>query len=158
VESANEKRGSRALLVRTLEIAATMSAPTKARRWLDDISELRVLGQVAFDVRLLVTELVGNSVRHAGLDESDMIVVMLELSESRVRVEVRDPGAGFAFPVRPQKLDLTGGRGLQIVAAIADRWGIDRDEPIGVWFEIGLERTDAVGARLTSEYVRGLVR
>jgi anti-sigma regulatory factor (Ser/Thr protein kinase) len=155
VDSANEKRG--AVLVRTRELAATAEAPTLARRWLDGISDLRVLGQVAFDVRLLVTELVANSVRHAGLDESDLITVMLELSGSRVRVEVRDPGDGFAFPARPQKLDGEGGRGLQIVAAIAHRWGIERSEPIAVWFEIELQRTTAVGARRSLECARGLV-
>lgn len=158
VDSADQKRGARALLVRTLEIPATAEAPTLARRWLDDISELRVLGQVAFDVRLLVTELVANSVRHAGLDESEQITVMLELSDSRVRVEVRDPGDGFAFPARPHKLGIEGGRGLQIVAAIAHRWGIDRNEPIAVWFEIDLERTTAVGARRSRECVSGLVQ
>jgi Histidine kinase-, DNA gyrase B-, and HSP90-like ATPase. len=143
--------------VRTLEIAATAEAPTRARRWLDDVSDLRVLGQVAFDVRLLVTELVANSVRHAGLDESDPITVMLELSDARVRVEVRDPGEGFAFPVRPQKLDSEGGRGLQIVAAIAHRWGVDRSKPIAVWFEIDLERTTAVGRRMSRDCVHDLV-
>ena len=111
------------MLVRTLEIAATAEAPTQARRWLDEITELRSHGQVAFDVRLLVTELVANSVRHAGLDASDHITVMLELSLSRVRVEVRDPGEGFAFPLREQARDSEGGRGLQIVAAISNRWG-----------------------------------
>ena len=83
-------------------------------------------------MRLLVTELVANSVRHAGLDETDRITLMLELSDTRVRVEVRDPGRGFAFPVRPQKLTAEGGRGLQIVAAIAHRWGVERSEPIAV--------------------------
>jgi anti-sigma regulatory factor (Ser/Thr protein kinase) len=156
VDSANEKRG-RGVLVRTLEIAATAEAPTQARRWLDDISGLRALGQVAFDVRLLVSELVANSVRHAGLDESDLITVMLELSDARVRVEVRDPGDGFAFPVRPQKLTIEGGRGLQILAAIAHRWGIERSEPIAVWFEIDLERAAPVGTRRSRECVRGLV-
>jgi anti-sigma regulatory factor (Ser/Thr protein kinase) len=155
VDPANEKRG--AVLVRTREIAATSEAPTVARRWLDDISDLRVLGQVAFDVRLLVTELVTNSVRHAGLDECALITVMLELSDARVRVEVRDPGDGFAFPVRPQKLTIEGGRGLQILAAIAHRWGIERSEPIAVWFEIDLERATAVGARRSLECARGLV-
>ena len=114
---------------------------------------------MAFDVRLLVTELVANSVRHAGLDESDRITLMLELSDTRVRVEVRDPGRGFAFPVRPQKLTAEGGRGLQIVAAIAHRWGVERSEPIAVWFEIDLERASGApdGARVPRASVRGLV-
>jgi anti-sigma regulatory factor (Ser/Thr protein kinase) len=156
VDSGNE---TRATLVRTLEIAATPEAPTAARRWLDAISELRSLGQVAFDVRLLVTELVANSVRHAELTASDRITVTLELNADRLRVEVRDPGAGFAFPVRPQKLRIEGGRGLQIVAAIAHRWGIERASPIAVWFEIDLERAAAPPLRVgvPRPCVRGLV-
>jgi anti-sigma regulatory factor (Ser/Thr protein kinase) len=156
----DENRERRGVLVRTLEIAATPEAPTGARRWLDGISELRPLGQVAFDVRLLVTELVANSVRHAGLDESDSITVTLELGDARLRVEVLDPGEGFAFPVRPQKHDAGGGRGLQIVAAIAHRWGIERSEPIAVWFEIDLERAPgtATGARVRARSAHSLVR
>jgi anti-sigma regulatory factor (Ser/Thr protein kinase) len=156
VDSDNERR---ATFVRTLEIAATPEAPTAARRWLDAISELRALGQVAFDVRLLVTELVANSVRHAGLTASDRITVTLELGTDRLRIEVRDPGAGFAFPARPQKLQIEGGRGLQIVAAIAHRWGIERSSPIAVWFEIDLERAAAAPLRVgvPRRYIRGLV-
>lgn len=156
----DDNRGMHGVLVRTLEIAATSEAPTGARRWLDGISELRPLGQVAFDVRLLVTELVANSVRHAGLDESDSITVTLELGDSILRVEVLDPGGGFAFPVRPQRRDAAGGRGLQIVAAIAHRWGIERSEPIAVWFELDLECAHGApaGARATHSSVRSLVR
>jgi anti-sigma regulatory factor (Ser/Thr protein kinase) len=146
------------VLVRTLEIPPTTEAPTAARRWLDEISELRGLGQVAFDVRLLVTELVANSVRHAGLGDADRIVVMVELSDALARVEVRDPGAGFAFPLRPQVREIEGGRGLQIVAAISHRWGIERADPIAVWFEIDLERPAAAPlARVSRASVRGLV-
>ncbi len=153
----DENRERRGVSARTLEIAATSEAPTGARRWLDGISELRPLGQVAFDVRLLVTELVANSVRHAGLDESDSITVTLELDDAHLRVEVLDPGAGFAFPVRPQ-LDAGGGRGLQIVAAIAHRWGIERGDPIAVWFEIDLERAPRApaGARVPCSHARSL--
>jgi signal transduction histidine kinase len=98
-------------------------------------------------------------VRHAGLVESDRITVTLELRSERLRVEVRDPGSGFAFPVRPQKLRIDGGRGLQIVAAIAHRWGIERSTPIGVWFEIDLERAAAPPRRagVQRSCVRGLV-
>ena len=66
-----------AVLAESLEIDATPEASARARRWLDGIPQLRSLGQVAFDVRLLVTELVSNSVRHAGLGSDDRIVVRL---------------------------------------------------------------------------------
>lgn len=159
MDAGNDKRGPGVVFVRTLELRPTPEAPSAARRWLDEIPRLRVLGQVAFDVRLLVTELVANSVRHAGLGVGDLITITLELGDGRLRVEVRDPGAGFDFPLRPQKLERQGGRGLQIVAAIAHRWGVERAEPVVVWFEIGLEESiaAAASARLPRASVRALV-
>ena len=135
------------------DLRGTRPGPALAGRH----SELRALGQVAFDVRLLVSELVANSVRHAGLAEpTDR--VKLELSDSRLRVEVRDPGEVRVPRRGPRSSAVEGGRGLQIVAAIAHRWGIDRDEPIAVWFEIDLERTTAVGARRSRECASSLVQ
>ena len=51
------------------------------------------------------------------------------------------------------------GAGLQIVAAIAHRWGVERSEPIAVWFEIDLERASGApdGARVPRASTRGLV-
>jgi anti-sigma regulatory factor (Ser/Thr protein kinase) len=132
--------GGIAVLSRSLDIAATCEAPAVARRWLDDLAPMRALGQVAFDVRLLVSELVANSVRHAGLAPTDLIAVSLDLSDSLLRVEVRDEGPGFTLPARPEKRTTEGGRGLQILAAIASRWGLNGAKPVTVWFEIDLER------------------
>jgi two-component sensor histidine kinase len=114
---------------------------------------------VAFDVRLLVTELVVNSVRHAGLSDHDTISVTLELSPDHLRVDVRDEGPGFRIPDRPQKVRLEGGRGLQIVGAIARRWGVEEGPRSGVWFEIDLDpsREHAVDERVPRSNVRGLV-
>jgi anti-sigma regulatory factor (Ser/Thr protein kinase) len=132
--------GGIAVLSRSLDIAASCEAPAEARRWLDCLAPLRALGQVAFDVRLLVSELVANSVRHAGLRPTDVIVVNLDLSDSLLRVEVQDEGQGFTLPVRPEKRTAEGGRGLQILAAVASRWGLNSSRPVTVWFEIDLER------------------
>jgi anti-sigma regulatory factor (Ser/Thr protein kinase) len=135
-----ENGGGIAVLSRSLDIAASCEAPAEARRWLDDLSPLRSLGQVAFDVRLLVSELVANSVRHAGLRPTDVIVVNLDLSDSLLRVEVQDEGPGFTLPIRPEKRTAEGGRGLQILAAVASRWGLKGSRPVTVWFEIDLDR------------------
>ena len=51
--------------------------------------------QVYSDMRLLVSELVTNSVRHARLLPGDRIRLQVELSERVFRVEVSDPGEGF---------------------------------------------------------------
>jgi serine/threonine-protein kinase RsbW len=88
------------------------------------------------DVRLLVSELVTNAVRHANLDESDVIVLVIESEDEVLRVEVHDPGGGFVptapspDPARPS------GWGLYLVAELADRWGVDSDDRTLVWFEL----------------------
>jgi anti-sigma regulatory factor (Ser/Thr protein kinase) len=93
--------------------------------------------EVLFNLRLLVTELVGNSVRHAGLAAGDQITVDFDVDHSRVRVVVSDPGPGITalVPVRPG----TSGYGLFLVDALADRWGVEAGAPeSSVWFEIDL--------------------
>ena len=52
------------------------------------------------DVRLLVSELVTNAVRHANLDDGDVIGLVVELADDALRVEVHDPGGGFV-PTAP---------------------------------------------------------
>lgn len=84
-------------------------------------------------VRLLTSELVTNAAIHAGPG----IRLVVELNQGVVRVEVHDDDQADArvIPGRPGPED-SGGRGLVLVAALADRWGVER-EPTGkfVWFE-----------------------
>jgi anti-sigma regulatory factor (Ser/Thr protein kinase) len=88
------------------------------------------------DVRLLVSELVTNSVRHSGVDHTHRIQLRAEHAGRKVRVEVSDAGEGFE-PV-PRDLDRTrpGGWGLYLVDQLADRWGVEHDGLTLVWFEI----------------------
>ena len=103
----------------------------------------RELGAEAFDdVRLLVTELVTNSVRHAGLAPSDRIHLRVALETERLRVEVSEPGAGFAPDVPRPRADAAGGWGLLLVERLADRWGVEREGTrTTVWFERDLDRS-----------------
>jgi anti-sigma regulatory factor (Ser/Thr protein kinase) len=88
-------------------------------------------------LRLLVTELVTNSVRHGGLAEDDSIELSVRRAEDRIRVAVTDPGAGFrpATPARPDA-DRPAGWGLYLVDRLADRWGVTSDGETRVWFEL----------------------
>jgi anti-sigma regulatory factor (Ser/Thr protein kinase) len=89
------------------------------------------------DVLLLVTELVNNAVRHAGVGPDQPVRVWLRRLPRRVRVEVTDPGSGFAGVHPRSKGDESGGWGLLLVDRIADRWGAE-PTPAGtcVWFEV----------------------
>ena len=60
--------------------------------------------EVIFNLRLLVTELVGNSVRHAGLEAGDQITVDFDVDDGRVRVVVSDPvSAANALAALPKE-------------------------------------------------------
>jgi anti-sigma regulatory factor (Ser/Thr protein kinase) len=88
------------------------------------------------ELRLLVTELVTNSVRHGAEDDS-WISLDVELDTSRVRVAVADRGPGFEVEQKPEPHpDRPGGWGLCLVDRLADRWGVESDGQTIVWFEI----------------------
>jgi len=90
------------------------------------------------DLRLLVTELVTNSLRHGGLGAGDAIHLVVQVETKILRVEVRDPGLGFDVPVPPETADLGAGWGLYLLGRIADRWGIQGGPSTCVWFEMDL--------------------
>ncbi|HET9901640.1 MAG TPA: ATP-binding protein [Actinomycetes bacterium] len=110
------------------------AAPTSARAARDFLRT--VLPDLASDVidvvLLLVTELVTNAVVHA----QTSVRVCVEISGSRVRIDVQDE-ATIMPGRRPVSVESLGGRGLLLVEGLADRWGYE-PHPWGktVWFEI----------------------
>jgi anti-sigma regulatory factor (Ser/Thr protein kinase) len=88
------------------------------------------------DVRLLVSELVTNSVRHAALGSLGRIRVRAFTHPRRIRVEVDDSGPGFQVRHRTLSTDQTSGWGLYLVGQLASRWGTSRTRDASVWFEI----------------------
>jgi anti-sigma regulatory factor (Ser/Thr protein kinase) len=82
-------------------------------------------------LRLLVSEVVTNAVRHGGHTQP------VELNahwNSEVRIEVCDHGNGFTPHPRIGPLDEPGGFGLYLVGRLADRWGVETDDGTTVWF------------------------
>lgn len=122
----------------SFELAGGPYAVTAARLALADL-ESHIDASVAFDVRLLVSELVTNSVQHASVGADDSIVLVLSLSDETVRVEVSDDGPGFEPPVEPPPDDADKGWGLFLVEQLADSWGVG-EGGTGVWFEIRCDR------------------
>lgn len=93
-----------------------------ARRLVVRALETWQLAQLADTATLVVTELVSNAVRHACGD--GMRVTVLRMSDRRVRVSVtdRDPARPRVQDQDPQQ---ERGRGLIIVAAESERWGVE---------------------------------
>lgn len=79
------------------------------------------------DVLLVASELVGNAVRHTGASHHGTLDVSWDVDSSGVRVCVGDPSAEPPV-VRTVGLDEPSGRGLQIVEAVADGWGVEHAE------------------------------
>jgi anti-sigma regulatory factor (Ser/Thr protein kinase) len=73
---------------------------------------------------LLVSELFGNSVKHSGSGASgEIVTVAVMTGDGVVRVEVTDRSGPGVPELRPAGRDAEGGRGLQLVAGLAARWG-----------------------------------
>ena len=87
-------------------------------------------------VRLLVSELVTNAVRHGGAHGGEKIRVCVQSTDATIRIEVRDHGVGFELPQPPPRPGADGGYGLLIVDRLSSRWGIENNDESLVWCEL----------------------
>ena len=118
-----------------LELPSHPDSVARARQALVALDG-QVSAEVREDLRLLVSEVVTNAIRHGDAGGS---VVRLRIAPDtdHVRIEVRDPGTGFSPPEIDPDPDRAGGWGLWLVEQLADRWGISNDGGTCVWFELG---------------------
>jgi anti-sigma regulatory factor (Ser/Thr protein kinase) len=120
-------------------------AVTAARRFVRE-----ALGGESAEVmdaaELMASELTSNCVRHAGTGFD----VTVRVGE-QIRVEVRDSGGGQPRRLSPGP-DEPSGRGLLIVQAMSDSWGVDSGgEGKKVWFTLPRSRGAALaGGTLAS--------
>jgi anti-sigma regulatory factor (Ser/Thr protein kinase) len=136
------------------EVPADPSQVRTARRWTEATLGRWGLPEVAEDAVLLVSELVTNAVRAAERWTAPLPSIGLELEwdGSRLRIEVTDRFTDS----RPSRDDATptgaeSGRGLQVVAGLADRWGwYGRDGGKTVWCETTPLLAPRVSARATA--------
>lgn len=99
-----------------------------ARRRLAALLEAQsVPDEVVQDVALIVSELVGNSVRHARGLASGGLHIDWEIGPGVVQVAVTDGGGDSLPEARDPGLHAQGGRGLAIVEALTSEWGVRVD-------------------------------
>ena len=132
-------------------------AAGEARVWVADLLGRWDLAPVIDDLRLVASELVSNAVLHA----RTVIDVALSVSDGTLELSVNDCDGRSPRP-RPQRPDdtSTGGRGLFLVEALSDDWGVaERMDGKEVWFRIaappGSRRTAACACpHRTDDYRR----
>jgi anti-sigma regulatory factor (Ser/Thr protein kinase) len=114
---------------RRVALPAGPRAASDARAWLAWLRPHAAPDRLD-DAMLVATELVTNSVRHAGLTEGAPIELDAAVADGHLRLSVRDRGRGFDPParLRPPPAEELGHRGLWIVHALAERVVVDRRE------------------------------
>ncbi|MEU1786492.1 ATP-binding protein [Streptomyces sparsogenes] len=77
------------------------------------------------NAELVVSELFTNAVRHTSSEE---VRCMMQLRGKRLRLEVADQGCARTEPqARSVSVDQEGGRGLMLVEALSEAWGVRPD-------------------------------
>ena len=117
-----------------IDLLAAPRSVVAARRVLRELLGAWGARQDREDAELLATELVANVVDHVGGEES--LTLEVDLADDWLRIGVVDGSA-----VRPVVQELSGvrarGRGMQMVAAIATRWGVeDHHGGKRVWLDL----------------------
>jgi two-component sensor histidine kinase len=115
-------------------IDAEDDGPARARAIVD-----RELGSVVprrtlEELELMVSELVTNGIKFGPPDRHQALTLNLCIDPRIIRCEVISPGSPFAAgeAIRRHRW------GLKMVAALAERWGVQRvGEGTQVWFETG---------------------
>ncbi len=122
-------------------VVARADAIAVVRRQVRDLAGGALAPDRLAGALLATSELVSNRLVH--VPEGD-VTVWAGIDGRRLRVEVHDggPGLGDADRVMPDA-GAQGGRGLALVAVLADRWG-HRSAP---WAGVGVEMAVAPGSR-----------
>ncbi|WKX74311.1 ATP-binding protein [Streptomyces sp. XD-27] len=153
-----------------LTLAITPNAVSWARRHtVDVLQRWRLTSDTIETVRLLVSELTTNAIRHARPGATTAIPshtpsgtgtisFRLHLTSSSVFVFVTD-GAPRPPMRRKANSSATGGRGLLLTEIMASRWGYYPSQTRGgkvVWAEVPTQPSAASGARDSASRPHGL--
>jgi anti-sigma regulatory factor (Ser/Thr protein kinase) len=92
-----------------------------ARRFVRDY----LTGPRVDDLELVACELIANSIRHTPAGNGGEFIVRMRTGRGWVRVEVSDTGSAHWNPSENAGPDDEYGRGMVIIAALADRFGRD---------------------------------
>ncbi|MEU1281991.1 ATP-binding protein [Streptomyces sp. NPDC005805] len=102
--------------------------------------------------QLCVSELSTNVIKHVGVGTPATLA--LSMSGTRLRIEVHDPDCLSLPTCRASGRDEEGGRGLALVDAVSESWGVLlRESSKIIWCELGT-RLDVPGGHVETPAVR----
>ena len=117
----------------SIELPHDATSVSVARRFIREKLEQWGLEPLLDDTLLVTSELATNAITHAGSG----CRIRLSLSDSTLRIDVVDTGAGTPEP-QPESQTEEHGRGLHLVDALTTAWGLEMVPGEGklVWAEL----------------------
>ena len=113
----------------------------QARERVIELAEPFVEDTRIADLRLVISEVITNAVRHGGDDD---MVVAVTPKQGYLCMQVTDTGDGFAPRPRAFEPDDDGGFGLFLIERLTRRWGLTRENSkTRVWFEFDFDAAAA---------------
>jgi anti-sigma regulatory factor (Ser/Thr protein kinase) len=122
---------------RSMLLPSSLNAPAIARQHVELLTD-QLPREILETALLAVSEVVANAVLHGAPD----IVLEVALVPDELRVSVADSEPAVpSLELNPPSPDRSGGRGLIILDALVDRWGVSAHEERpgkSVWFTLAL--------------------
>jgi anti-sigma regulatory factor (Ser/Thr protein kinase) len=119
----------------TVTLVAEPAAARQARTWIEALAASLLSPARGNDLRLVVTEIVTNAIRHG--DPGGSLLLTATPKDGYLCVQVTDDGPGLAPRPRAMVPDEDGGFGLFLVERLTRRWGVTRERGrTRVWFEL----------------------
>lgn len=109
-----------------LRVPGGRTAPRRAREVVLAHLGGRLNHREAFDLELVLSELVTNAVLHAGVGPQDELLIRVLVLDDRLRISVQDPGSDYVPRPAAPDLDHGSGIGLYIVEQVSTSWGVAR--------------------------------
>jgi serine/threonine-protein kinase RsbW len=120
------RRATVEVRMRTVHILGVAPGPAQMRSILRE--DLAVLpAAVTEDAAVVVTELLGNAIRHARTLDDGTFAVSWGVGDLGLEIAVTDGGSRTAPHVQDAELTATHGRGLSIVEHLTAQWGVEHN-------------------------------
>ena len=129
----------------SLQLPRGPDAPRQARAAVLERFGERLDADAAYDVALVVSELVTNSVQHAAAASAHEVGLEIGVVGDRILISVSDSGAQIVPHMAPRGEGSSKRLGLVLVDRLARSWGVARDGTghTCVWCELPLDPAGA---------------